>query len=139
MQAARHSLETAGAALRCDELYSAGHLLAHLWNLGSDNTELQSWSFHNFGGVVAGGREELSAPFNPLATRRKQWFVAASVCSPAGASSGAGRWTFATSRPWQVSIAKVLLGVFGVAVVVVVIAVPTAIFLNGESDIPLKW
>lgn len=33
----------------------------------------------------------------------------------------------------QVSIAKVLLGVFGVAVVVILIAVPTAIFLKGES------
>lgn len=33
----------------------------------------------------------------------------------------------------QVSIAKVLLGIFGAAVVVVLIAVPTAIFLNGES------
>uniref|UniRef100_A0A3Q0SR88 Dipeptidyl-peptidase 4 n=1 Tax=Amphilophus citrinellus TaxID=61819 RepID=A0A3Q0SR88_AMPCI len=32
-----------------------------------------------------------------------------------------------------VSIAKVLLGVFGAAVVVILIAVPTAIFLNGES------
>lgn len=35
--------------------------------------------------------------------------------------------------PEQVSIAKVVLGVFGVAVVVILIAVPTAIFLNGES------
>lgn len=34
--------------------------------------------------------------------------------------------------PEQVSIAKVLLGVFGVAVVVILIAVPTAVFLNGE-------
>lgn len=40
------------------------HLLAHLWNLGADNTELQSWSFHNFGGVGAGGRVELSASLN---------------------------------------------------------------------------
>ena len=34
--------------------------------------------------------------------------------------------------PEQVSIAKVLLGVFGVAVVVILIAVPTAIYLQGE-------
>lgn len=32
----------------------------------------------------------------------------------------------------QVSFAKVLLAVFGVAVVVILIAVPTAIFLNSE-------
>lgn len=33
----------------------------------------------------------------------------------------------------QVSIAKVVLGVFGLAVVVTLIAVPTALFLKGES------
>ncbi|KAM3857129.1 dipeptidyl peptidase 4-like [Diretmus argenteus] len=38
------------------------------------------------------------------------------------------------SRKRRVSIAKVLLGVFGVAVVVVVIAVPTAMYLNEEKD-----
>lgn len=43
------------------------------------------------------------------------------------------------SHPGQVSVAKVLLGVFGVVVVVVVIAVPTAIFLNSESQIPSKY
>lgn len=44
-----------------------------------------------------------------------------------------------SSHPGQVSVAKVLLGVFGVAVVIVVIAVPTAIFLNSESQIPSKY
>lgn len=43
------------------------------------------------------------------------------------------------SHPGQVAVAKVLLGVFGVAVVVVVIAVPTVIFLRGESDIPFQY
>lgn len=46
------TLETAAAALRCDELYSAGHLLTHLWNFSADNTDLQSCSSHNFGESV---------------------------------------------------------------------------------------
>lgn len=72
-------------------------------------------------------------------THRKQWFVAARSRSHAGLRWSAGSWTFAPSHPGQVSVAKVLLGVFGVAVVVVLIAVPTAIFLNGESEIPFKY
>lgn len=39
----------------------------------------------------------------------------------------------------QVSVAKVLLGVFGVAVVVILIAVPTAVYLNGESDVGMHY
>uniref|UniRef100_A0A4W6BTU8 Dipeptidyl-peptidase 4 n=1 Tax=Lates calcarifer TaxID=8187 RepID=A0A4W6BTU8_LATCA len=41
--------------------------------------------------------------------------------------------TFCVFNPEQVSVGKVLLGVFGVAVVVILIAVPTAIFLNEEK------
>lgn len=41
--------------------------------------------------------------------------------------------------PEQVSVAKVLLGVFGVAVVVILIAVPTAVYLNGESDVGMHY
>lgn len=67
---------------------------------------------------------------------RKQWFVGARSRLPAGVSLDAGSSTFGTSHLGQVSIAKVLLGVFGLAVVVVLITVPTVIFLNGESDIP---
>lgn len=39
----------------------------------------------------------------------------------------------------QVSVAKVLLGVFGLAVVVILIAVPTAVYLNGESDVGMHY
>lgn len=43
-----------------------------------------------------------------------------------------GFLTFFFSFSAQVSVAKVILAVFGVAVVVILIAVPTAIFLNSE-------
>lgn len=55
------TLEIAAAALRCDELYSARHLLTHLWNFSADNTNPQSRCFHNFGGVGAGGWKQVAA------------------------------------------------------------------------------
>lgn len=71
----------------------------------------------------------------------KQWFVAHffRALTPACVGSAGFFELLPSSHPGQVSVAKVLLGVFGVAVVVVVIAVPTAIFLNGESHIPFTY
>lgn len=46
-----------------------------------------------------------------------------------------GFLTFCSLTSKQVPIAKVLLGVCGVAVVVILIAVPTAIHLKGESAV----
>lgn len=68
------------------------------------------------------------------------WFVntyISMLCLRLAYASQAAFWcTFSDFCPFnsaQVSIGKVLLGVFGVAVVVILIAVPTAIYLKGES------